>query len=147
MDHYAHAGYAVELLAQSDYHKRHDLSSYLQTEVFPAFWHRQYRFYFDDGQKPTALITWAWITEEVERDVHATGRALGQREWTGGDRIFFNDWITPYNNIREVMYDISHNVFPDVVATSLRRNPDGSVRRINRWTGVNRRRSKRKQVS
>lgn len=35
---------------------------------------------------------------------------------------------------------MTHAVFPDEIATSLRRRPDGSVRRINRWTGANLRR-------
>jgi len=29
-------------------------------------------------------------------------------------------------------------VFPDEIASSLRRTPDGSVRRVNKWTGRNR---------
>jgi cytolysin-activating lysine-acyltransferase len=38
-------------------------------------------------------------------------------------------------------------VFPDTVATSLRRNHDGSVRRINRWTGVNIRKTSMEAVA
>ncbi|HHL20053.1 MAG TPA: toxin-activating lysine-acyltransferase [Aliiroseovarius sp.] len=94
------------------------------------------------GAIPTAMATWAWLSEETERDVHATGRALNEDEWNCGKRLFFNDWITPYGNIREVLHDMTHNTFPNEVATSLRRNPDGSVRRINRWTGVNLRKAR-----
>lgn len=83
------------------------------------------------------MVTWAWLTDDVQSEVHTSGRALGRDEWTCGDRLFFNDWITPNNNIREVLHDMTHNIFPNEVATSLRRNLDGSVRRINRWTGVN----------
>lgn len=28
-------------------------------------------------------------------------------------------------------------IFPNYIASSLRRNPDGSVRRVNKWTGRN----------
>ena len=84
---------------------------------------------------PTAMVTWAWLNGDVERDVHETGRALSHEEWNCGKRLFFNDWITPYNNIREVLHDMTHNIFPDEAATSLRRNSDGTVRRVNRWTG------------
>ena len=88
------------------------------------------------------MVTWAWLSRDVEADVLATGRALDRDEWKCGDRLFFNDWITPYDNTREVLHDMTHNVFPGAVATSLRRNPDGTVRRVNRWTGVNLRRAK-----
>ncbi len=56
-------------------------------------------------------------------------------EWNCGDVLFFNHWITPYGNICEVLHEMTHNVFPDEVAASIRRNPDGSVRRMNRGAG------------
>jgi len=140
LDYYVSTGYALELLAQSSYHRQQAIGNYFRTEVLPALWVNQARLYKTPEDVPVALVTWAWLSEEVEREVHATGRALQQHEWNCGDRLFFNDWITPYNNIREVLHDMTHNIFPDEVATSLRRRQDGSVRRINRWTGVNLRR-------
>lgn len=137
IDHYASTGFALELLAQSEYHKQHKLGYYFSTEILPALWNGQVRFYLTKEGIPTAMVTWGWLSEDVQQEIHATGRALTEEEWNCGDRLFFNDWITPYGNIREVLHDMTHNIFPDEVATSLRRNPDGSVRRINRWTGIN----------
>jgi cytolysin-activating lysine-acyltransferase len=137
IDYFASVGYALELLAQSPYHRQHKLGDYFGTEVLPALWAGQCRFYVTQEGAPTAMVTWAWLSKDVEHDILASGRALSHREWTCGDRLFFNDWITPYGNIREVAHDMTHNIFPDQIATSLRRNMDGSVRRINRWTGVN----------
>ncbi|MCV3273395.1 toxin-activating lysine-acyltransferase [Roseobacter sinensis] len=137
IDHYASTGYALELLAQSHYHRHHKLGDYFRAEVLPALWTKQVRFYLNNDYAPTAMVTWAWISEDVERELHATGRALTHDEWQSGDRLFFNDWITPYGNIREVLHDVLHNIFPDEPgATSLRRNPDGSVRRVSRWIGI-----------
>ena len=93
------------------------------------------------------MVTWAWLSKEVERDVHATGRALVHDEWQCGNRLFINDWIAPYGNIRALTHDIGKNVFPDDVATSLRRNPDGSVRRVCRWTGSKRRKANAEAAS
>lgn len=136
IDYYASVGYALELLARSEYHRQFSLGSYFRVEILPAFWCGQVRFYLTPEGVPTAMVTWARLTPEVQTEVHATGRALAGKEWTGGDRLFFNDWITPYGNTREVLHDMTHNIFPNEIATSLRRNQDGSVRRINRWTGV-----------
>lgn len=142
IDYYASVGYALELLAQSEYHRQFEVGEYFRIEILPAIWCGQIRFYLTSEGIPTAMATWAWLSEETERDVHATGRALNEDEWNCGKRLFFNDWITPYGNIREVLHDMTHNTFPNEVATSLRRNPDGSVRRINRWTGVNLRKAR-----
>jgi cytolysin-activating lysine-acyltransferase len=137
IDHYARLGFAVELLSRSVYHRQLPLGPYLRTEILPPSHLGQCRFYLQDNGMPTALVTWAWLSQEVEADLHATGRALTWDEWTCGDRLFFNDWITPYDNVRAVAFDLTHNVFPDRVATSLRRNADSTVRRVNRWTGAN----------
>lgn len=141
LDHYAAAGFALELLAQSEYHRQFPLGAYFEVEILPALWRNQARFYLTAEGVPTALVTWAWLSEEVERDVHTTGRALLAEEWKCGERHFYNDWISPYGNIREFVHDITHNVFPDIISTSLRRNLDGSVRRVSRWTGLDVRRA------
>lgn len=137
LDYFTVNGFALELLAKSTYHRQFPIGDYFRVEVLPAIWNHQVQFYLDDQGNPVAMVTWAWLNEAVEQDIHATGRALTHDDWQCGNRLFFNDWITPYNNIREVLHDMTHNIFPDEVATSLRRNPDGSVRRINRWTGIN----------
>ena len=141
IDLYAGVGYALELLAQSEYHRTRRLGDYFRTEILPALRCGQSRFHVTEDCVPTALVTWAWLSKEVETDVHATGRALFHDEWMCGDRLFINDWIAPYGNVRALTHDIGNNVFPDNVATSLRRNPDGSVRRVNRWIGANRRKT------
>ncbi|EFO28655.1 RTX toxin activating protein [Roseibium sp. TrichSKD4] len=147
LDYYASTGFALELLAQSPYHKQHKLGDYFRTEILPALWANQARFYVTEEGMPTAMVTWAWLNEDVEKDIHATGRALTGEEWKCGDRLFFNDWITPYNNIREVVHDMTHNIFPDEKATGLRRNSDGSIRRVNRWSGINVRRIEKEAVA
>lgn len=137
VDCYSGVGYAVELLAQSEYHRQFPIGDYLRVEILPPLWLGQIRFYVSRQGLPTGMVTWAWLSDEVLQDVLTSGRALAPDEWNCGSQHFFNDWVTPHTNVREIMHDMTHNVFPDTIATSLRRYPDGSVRRINRWTGVN----------
>ena len=135
IDYYASVGFAVELLALSPYHKEHKLGDYFRVEILPALWVNQARFYLSEEGIPSAMVTWAWLKEDVEKDVHATGRALTRDEWKCGNRVFINDLIAPYQNSQEVIKDIKNNVFAHHKATSLRRNKDGSVRRVNQWMG------------
>ncbi len=144
MDNYSSVGFALELLAQSPYHRQYKLGDYFRSEILPAIWAQQVRFYLTDRGLPTAMVTWAWINEDVEQDLHATGRGLKQSEWCCGDRMFMNDWVSPYGGLRHYVRDMMDNVFPDVeFASSMRRNLDGSVRRINRWHRPNCRTSER----
>lgn len=147
VDCYASVGYALELLSRSDYHGKFSLGTYFRTEILPAIWSGQARFHVTAEGVPTALVTWAWINPGVESALHETGRSLSEDEWNCGDKLFCNDWITPYGNIREVVHDMTQVVFPNAFATSLRRRPDGSVRRINRWTGANLRQKTQQEVA
>jgi hypothetical protein len=56
----------------------------------------------------------------------------------GGSHPFVNDWITEPSAFRAVMAEKRDVLFPDHIVSSLRRNPDGSVRRVNKWVGRNR---------
>ena len=134
IDNYASAGFALELLARSPYHRQQKLGDYYRTEILPAIWTQQIRFYLTEEGVPAAMVTWAWVNEDVEKDLHATGRSLGQGEWQCGKRMFMNDWVPPYGGLGHYVRDMMDNVFPNVeFASSMRRNLDGSVRRINRW--------------
>ena len=133
IDAYAAAGYAVELLAFSDYHREFPLRDYMDVEVLPPVMHGQAHFHLAEGGTPLAMVTWAWLSPEVEREVLQTGRHLAADEWRCGDRLFFNDWIAPFGHSREVMHHLRRNVFRGISeASGLRRNQDGSVRRIGR---------------
>lgn len=136
LDVYSKVGFALVLLAQSHYHRQHQLGNYLRTEILPPILANQVRFYLTEKGVPTAMVTWAWLSPEVEQDLHNTGRALAKNEWQSGEQLFFNDWIAPYGNIRSAMHDIATHVFPQHTATSIRRHQDGSIRKINYWQGM-----------
>ncbi len=136
IDRYASLGFALELLSKSEFHAKFNMGDYFRVEVFPPIFANQARFYVTDDGLPTAMATWAWLSEEVEHEIHTTGRALRQEEWNCGDRLFFNDWITPYGNIREVVKDMRTVVFPQHHATSVRRDSKGAVKKVCYWQSV-----------
>ena len=81
------------------------------------------------------MVTWARIENELQDDLHRSGRTLKSYEWNCGNQIFINDLITPYGDARNVIKEMTLNVFPNAkMATSIRRNNDGSIRRINKWS-------------
>jgi len=147
IDLYTCVGFALELLSKSEYHRQHSLGDYFRTEILPAYGFGQFRFYVNDQGIPTGLVTWAWLSDEVQAEIHKTGRALQRSEWRSGENLFFNDFVTPYGTMKPVLRDFTKNVFPMEIATSLRRNADGSVRRINRWIGANYLQSERGKVA
>ena len=71
LDYYASAGFALELLALSPYHKSLPTGDYFRTEILPPLWANQTRFYLTEEGIPTAMVTWAWLDAEVEKDLGA----------------------------------------------------------------------------
>lgn len=130
-------GIAIGQLAASPYHCQFKLSYYLPVEILPPLKASQLRCFLDAEGTPVGLTTWAWLSDTQRRDIHETGRALQPDEWKGGSHPFVNDWITEPRAFRAVMTEKRDVIFPDHIVSSLRRNPDGSVRRINKWVGRN----------
>ena len=128
-------GMVIHQLAGSPYHQQFLLSRYLPVEILPALENGQVRCYSDLVGKPLGIVTWAWLEEDIVNEIHATGRSLSLQEWVGGNHLFFNDWITNKQAFRPAMNEMCNVIFPCATASSLRRSLDGTVRRVNRWTG------------
>ncbi len=132
LDSYAIFGLITKLLASSRYHRQFGVGFYLGLEIIEPVKRRQFRLYSQHG-RPTAFVSWAWINDAVRDSIVADCRSFFDDEWTSGEILFFNDWISP-NNAREVKKDLEEKVFPSPgQATSVRRYHDGSIRRVNRW--------------
>jgi hemolysin-activating ACP:hemolysin acyltransferase len=128
-------GMAIQQLAISPYHQQFKLSYYIPVEILPSLRSKQVQCYLNADGNPLGLVTWAWLTEKVKQDIHVSGRALEIVEWSEGSHLFFNDWITVPTAFRTAMAHMTQTIFPNEIASSLRRNSDGSVRRVNKWVG------------
>ncbi len=134
-------GLAIHLLAGSPYHRQFPVARYLPVEILPPFRRHQAQLYLDPYRRPVGVVTWARANRDVLSDVLATGRALKDGEWNCGPYVFINDWITEQSAFRSVVTDVETRLFPYEIATSIRRTPEGGVRRVNRWRGIGLRRS------
>ena len=130
-------GTTIGQLAISPYHQQFKLSYYLPVEILPPLKAEQVLCFLNAKGHPVGLTTWAWLNDAAKKEVHTSGRALAASEWSFGPHLFFNDWITDPVIFRAAMAQMTGEVFPNEIASSLRRNPDGSVRRVNKWTGRN----------
>ena len=137
INYYSSVGFAVEMLAKSPYHQGFKVGDYLAIEVLPALWANQVRFYLTDEGIPTGMLTWALLSDEMEAELLETGRALNHDEWQSGKRVFINDLIAPYDNSKAIILDLVNNVFADHHVTSVRRDGEDKIRKVNRWVGTN----------
>ncbi|WP_310610199.1 toxin-activating lysine-acyltransferase [Limnohabitans sp.] len=53
----------------------------------------------DGKTRPVAYMSWANLTAEIEsRYVDNPDEGLSPEEWTGGDRMWVIDWVTPFGH-------------------------------------------------
>jgi len=79
-------------------------------------------------------MTWALLAEDTEqRLIHDPEVLLHFSEWNEGDRLWLLDFVLLDGNIRTVVKE-AFRLFPHFTeAKSLRRRPDGSVRKVTTW--------------
>lgn len=126
-------GIMLWLCSHADYHKTWPVWS-IDGDLVPPLIHRQFRIYFDEHRNPVGCATWAWLSEEKKNDMMADG-TLQFKDWRSGKHLMFGDYIAPWGHAKNILSDLRINVFPKEIAFSLRRNPDGSVRKLNHWVG------------
>ncbi|WP_113912383.1 toxin-activating lysine-acyltransferase [Roseovarius dicentrarchi] len=84
------------LAFRSRWHARMNVAN-LRSAFEPPIELGQYRtFRFDDV--PRGLITWAWMSAEVERK-YVSGALLDPPDWQSGDRLWLIDMIAPYKGL------------------------------------------------
>lgn len=82
------------------------------------------------------VVTLAWLAEQTKKAVHKAGCALRPEDWRKGKNLFFNDWIADKRCFKAAMKFMTHDMFPDQTASSLRHNSDGGIQKINKWIGL-----------
>jgi cytolysin-activating lysine-acyltransferase len=94
----------------------------------------QIHFFRDHGGNLTGYLTWALLAEDSERRlIHDPEVLFHFSEWNEGDRLWIMDLVLTEGSLREVVKEVV-SLFPGAdVAKSLRRNDDGTVRKITTW--------------
>ncbi len=134
-NHYAQLGVCYELLAYSNTHNGFRAGRYLNLQLIPPLLSQQFRIYVNEKEEPVGLVTWGWVTALTKKEMIENSRNIRADEWHGGKHLLFNDFVAPWGGVRTIIADLTTNVFLKHKAFSVRRNTDGTVRKVNHWIG------------
>jgi len=132
LDYYSKLGTALWLMNQSPYHRQWPLYD-VDIDLVPPLCLNQCKFYFDEQQNPIGFVTWSTITEATKNRLVFEQGQMQWQEWNQGEQLLFNDFIAPFGHTRELLRDLRSMNWPHKVAFSLRRSPNGRVKKINYW--------------
>ncbi|WP_234803957.1 toxin-activating lysine-acyltransferase [Ensifer adhaerens] len=124
-------GMMVAIGMSSDY--RNWSLSEVGDNLVPALLAEQYKIYFDENGKPLAFLTWALVDNECHEALLCHGRNPPPDRWTSGENLWFIDIVAPFGGTLHIIRDIQRNHFPHVHAHSIKRNQDGSIKRVKVW--------------
>ncbi|TIV64839.1 MAG: toxin-activating lysine-acyltransferase [Mesorhizobium sp.] len=124
-------GMIVSICANSNYRiwSIADIKSF----IVPAVNVGQCKIYFDGENWPIAFVTWALVNEEYHDALLREGANPPAKEWNSGANLWFMDIVAPPMLTLHIIRDMQRNYFSNRHAHSIRRNPDGSVKRVQFW--------------
>ena len=132
-DYYRDLGMACASMMQSKVRRHFPLTSLVHW-VRPAILLNQIRFFTDLSGQLAGYVTWASLSEETEkRWIDDPDTPLRICEWNEGDRLWVIDMVVLNGDLRRLMRQCKHFLSNFREAKSLRRQFDGSVRKITTW--------------
>src|SRR2546428_4555367 len=103
-------GQVAWLMMQSPVH-RHLFFADLEYRVAPPLMMQQFRLYRRDNV-PVAFVSWALLTEEVEKRVQSGAWRLQPADWRSGDRLWGVDLVAPHGGVGVVLVGPPGKGFP-----------------------------------
>lgn len=98
----------------------------------------QFRMY-KKGKTPIALLTWAYLDDETQEKYADISQQydLQLDDWKKGKNLWFIDFIATQNVVKEIEYDMKHNLFPNDTGKALRAEESGRIIKIQEYFGIN----------
>lgn len=128
-------GEMVWLYSMSDLHRTWAIAS-IHLWLLPALETKQFRLYHQ-GEKPVGLVTWAWMSREVEQAYLQKTDSLKSTGWTSGDRLWAIDFIAPFGDARRIVKDLRNSVFSNLAGKSLSTRHNSDAMRVLKLHGAN----------
>lgn len=134
VERYKLIGEITSLMLASNVHRRYLIDD-IGAMFLPAIHLNQFRIYKNKNGDPVGLITWAFLSNEIEEQFQKGKRNLKLDDWKSGNNGWVIDFIAPFGHTKQIIKDLRDNIFPDKQGKALRINNDGTIRGIWQFHG------------
>ena len=131
-------GIALQLMSVSDVHRSWTVAHCARL-LPPPIALGQFRVYLAGG-RPVGFASWAFLGPVARDGLLTRTRKLQPEDWASGPDAWVMDFIAPYGHTWAMVDDLQRTALADHIVHATRRKPDGTIRKIGRWTGINVRR-------
>lgn len=132
---YERCGKMFWLWSNSGMHRSWDVAT--QTKhILPAAALDQCAFLEDKSGAVQGYCSWAFLSEEAEARYVLNPSSLRPEDWTGGDRVWFIDWIAPFDaRHTRILRKYMAQKFHSKLCRGIRVKPGNPVARIATYAG------------
>ena len=81
----------------------------------------QVRMFHGTNNVPIGCVSWAWLSDDVDRAMMDDPDALRPGDWQSGDHLWFIEFIAPFGRVREMVRFLDDEVFGTVERPALGR--------------------------
>lgn len=110
---------AVCLLATKSNTHRHLFASDYEWLILPAIRLRQFSLLRNKKNEPMAFVSWALVSDNVEKRLLDGILKLKPAEWKSGNKIYIIDVISPFISELEIMKQLNNGYLKDSEAKIL----------------------------
>lgn len=135
-------GEITTLMMQSKLHRSYFIGDIYDC-ILPAIDLNQFRIYYKKGDYPVGFISWAFLSEEKEQAYLKREYSVQPEDWNCGDKLIFTEFMAPLGNVKEIVKDLTHNIFPDKIGKSLKMKEKRKIDSIKTFYGKNMKRERR----
>lgn len=111
---------AIALLASRSQSHKYLFMSDLEWLVMPPIAQKQFTLFRNDKNEPVAFVSWAKVSEDVEKRLLSGQTKLQPQDWKSGDKIYVMDVISPFAQGKEVLNQLQQNQLKDQKVNILR---------------------------
>lgn len=135
-ERYKLIGQITLLMLSSEVHRKYLIDD-IGATFLPAIHLNQFRLYKNKDGDPIGLVTWAFLSNDLDKKYQNGTAQLKLEDWKSGDNGWIIDFIAPYGHARQIIKDLRQNIFPNKKGKALRVKKDGKIKGILNLFGTN----------
>lgn len=136
-------GQITSLMLSSDVHKNYLIDD-IGAMFLPAIHLNQFRLYKNKDNDPIGLVTWAFLSDELDKKYQKGGIKLKLEDWKGGSNIWIVDFIAPFGHAKQISKDLKNSIFASQKGKAMRITREGKIKGIWNLFGAQYRKNDKK---
>jgi cytolysin-activating lysine-acyltransferase len=124
------------LMMQSQLHCSYFIGDMYEC-ILPPIDLNQFRIYYKKGGYPIGFVCWAFLSEDKEQAYLKGEYSVQIADWNSGDKLIFTEFIAPFGNVKNIIKDLTYNIFPNKIGKSVKMKQKRKIESIKTFYGKN----------